>query len=355
MPTLILPERFQRAPYDGDYYKILGLNREPAPSKKEIIDACHLMSAIYHPDKISTSSVQPPLTVAEETECFCAINEIKSIFLSNCVDVVPESAGVGASVSKDVKSADDLSPGEQLKAYMFGWVRAARFCEYPAGTGPGIRGYWSYISPGTNDSEIGTSKLSGNLAVATSDYQVEVTGEWNQPVTVFDKSTRPFTTVSNPQKIRTVLEMVADTIPKESRDHFAKFYGNSVREKPALASADYSTTMFKKAVRGDERTVSSAAAIKEPPFVINDAKGNNFVDEIRKNSDNSFTIFGRNNRNEPRQLTLFQDGRAVGYKPEAPLGIVEHQFFANRTGIFHHFGLNINEEIPMLRVGPKFR
>lgn len=39
MPTLILPARFQRVPYDGDYYKILGLDREPSPSREQIMAA----------------------------------------------------------------------------------------------------------------------------------------------------------------------------------------------------------------------------------------------------------------------------------------------------------------------------
>lgn len=351
MPTIILPARFQRAPYNGDYYKILGLNSKPSPRKEEIIAAYRAMSKIYHPDKISTSPVQPPLTITEATECFRAVDEIKSILLSNCVDVMQESTGVWASVPEDVKSADDWSSEEQLKAYILCYVRSERFCDYPKGTGPRVPGYWSYIQPGTNDTERGRSKFSQNPAIATSNYQVEVTGEWDQPLTVFDKSTRPFTTVSNPQKRRAVLEMIAGTIPQDSRDRCTEIYGNHVREKPTLASADNPVMMFKKAVSGNN---SSVAVVKEP-FVIYDPDGNNFVDGIRENSDNSFTIFGRNNSNQPRQLTLFQDGRAVGYKPEAPLGVVESQFLANRAEIFNHFDLNINDEIPTLATNLRLR
>lgn len=182
MPTLKLPERFQIAPFYGDYYKILGLNNNQLPTREQIISAYRSTAMQYHPDKISTSSVKPPLNIEEATECFKAIDAIKSILLSQCAEVISiETVSKSSSPKENISSADNLSPGEQLKAVMLAYVRSARFCEYAPGTGPGVGGYWSYILGGKNDIEQGTSKYSGKYAIATAKYQVELNGTWEHP------------------------------------------------------------------------------------------------------------------------------------------------------------------------------
>jgi hypothetical protein len=334
MPTLILPERFQTAPFYGDYYKILGVNNNPLPTKEQITTAYRSMAMQYHPDKISTSSVSPPLNIAEATECFKAIDAIKSILLSQCAEVIHKSvAAVGkmAGEKEEISSADDLSPGEQLKAVMLAYVRSARFCDYAPGTGPGVGGYWSYIVGGKNGIEQGTSKYSGKYALATVKYQVELDGTWEQPLTVLNKSTKPFTKVSDPQVIREILTVMADSIPKELRDHCAKIYGSHVREKSVIVA--------KEAPKVVERT---------PPYVILDPQGNNYADGIRQNKDHSFTVFGRNCSGQPREITLFQDGQVLGFNRNPSLGVVGNQFFENREELFKHFGLDISQAIPSL-------
>lgn len=333
MPTLQLPARFQAAPFNGDYYKILGLNESLSPTKEQITAAYHSMTIQYHPDKIATSSVTPPLNVEEANECFKAITAIKSILLSQCAEIVHISA---ASVSKssnqkeEIRSADDLSHGEQLKAVMLAYVRSARFCDYAPGTGPGVGGYWSYIVGGKHGIEQGTSKHSGKYAIATAWYQVELGDSWEQPLTILNKSTKPFTKVLDPQIIRDVLAMLADSIPKELRDHCATIYGSHVREMPVLAAKELPVTRPYK------------------PYIIIDPQGNNYADGIRQNQDHSFTIFGRNYSGQPREITLFQDGQVLGFNKNPNLGVVENQFFENREKLFQHFGLDISQAIPGL-------
>lgn len=317
MPSLILPERFNSAPFFGNYYNILGLNNNTSPTKEQIIAAFKSTALLYHPDKIKTSSVQPPLSYEEATACFKAINEIKANLLSNCPEVIAEG-GQNANSKEEIRSAKDLSPGEQLKAVMVGYMRSARFCEYPKGTGPGVPGYWSYISGGGNDIEMGTSNYSRKYAIATKDYQVEM-GAWDQPLTVLNKQERPFKIVSDPLMIQKIVTMMTDSIPQEMRDHCAKIYGSHVREKPVLT---------------------------EKPFIISDPEGDNYVDSIRENADHSFTISGRNASGQPREITLFQDGEVLGFNKSQELGIVGNQFYENREEIFHHFDLDISEAIP---------
>ncbi|KTD11193.1 chaperone protein DnaJ [Legionella gratiana] len=334
MPTLKLPERFQIAPFYGDYYKILGVNNDPLPTREQIIAAYRSMAMQYHPDKISTSSVKPPLSIEEATECFKAIDAIKSILLSQCAEVISiEKVNKTTGSKENINSADDLSPGEQLKAVMLAYVRSARFCDYAPGTGPGVGGYWSYILGGKNGIEQGTSKYSGKYAIATAKYQVELNEKWEQPLTVFDKSTRPFTTVSDPRVIHEVLVMMADSIPKELRDHCAKIYGSHVREQPVSVLAPKETLTKVK---------------HTAPYLILDPEGNNYADGIRQNADHSFTIFGRNCNGQRREITLFQDGQVLGFNGNPNLGIVGSQFFENREELFHHFGLDISQEIPSL-------
>ncbi|VEB36832.1 chaperone protein DnaJ [Legionella sainthelensi] len=333
MPTLKLPQRFQSAPFNGDYYKILGLNNNPSPTREQITTAYHLTAIQYHPDKISTSSVKPPLSIEEANECFKAIGAIKSILLSQCAEVIytsVASVGKASSVKEEIRSADDLSPGEQLKAVMLAYVRSARFCDYAPGTGPGVGGYWSYIVEGKNGIEQGTSKYSGKYAIATVSYQVELDDTWEQPLTVLNKSTKPFTKIQDPRVISDVLTMLADSIPKKLRDHCAKIYGSHVREVPVLSAKEIPVTVTYK------------------PYVIIDPQGNNYADGIRQNKDHSFTIFGRNCNGQPREITLFQDGQVLGFNRNPNLGIVGNQFFENRKELFQHFGLDISEAIPSL-------
>ncbi|KTD82175.1 DnaJ domain-containing protein [Legionella waltersii] len=334
MPTLILPGRFQAPPFNGDYYKILGLNTH-SPTIEQITTAYHTTAIMYHPDKISTSTVKPPLSLEEATECFKAIGAIKSILLSQCAEVIYSSVptfGKNSSVQEEIRSADDLSPGEQLKAVMLAYVRSARFCEYAPGTGPGVRGYWDYIVGGKNGIEQGTSNFSGKYAIASPNYQVELDAAWDQPLIVLNKGTKPFTKMMDPHGISEVLGMLADSIPRELRDHCAKIYGSHVREIPVLAEKEI------------------PVAITYKPYVILDPKGNNYADGIRQNKDNSYTIFGRNSTGQSREITLFQDGQVLGTNRNSNLGIVGNQFFENREELFRHFGLDISQAIPSLSV-----
>lgn len=150
-------------------------------------------------------------------------------------------------------------------------------------------------------------------------------------LTIYNKSTRPFTTVSDPQVTREVLAMMADSIPKELRNHCAKIYGSHVREQSVLALKE---TLVK---------VKPTA-----PYLISDPEGNNYADGIRQNADHSFTIFGRNCIDQQREITLFQDGQVLGFNKSLNLGIVGSQFFENREEIFRYFGLDISQEIPSL-------
>lgn len=332
MPTLDLPDRFKAAPFHGDYYKIMGLNNLPSPTKETIEAAYRIQAKQYHPDKIATSLVHPPLKDAKEAnECFVAIAEIKAILLSQCVEVMHAAAvaGKGSSATAEVSSASDLSFGEQLKAVMLAYVRSARFCEYPLNKGPGVPGYWSYIAGGKNNIEMGTSKFSGQGAIATPNYQVEQSGEWDQPLIVFDKSKQPFIKVSDPQVIKMVFEMMATSIPEKYRDDCAKTYGGRVRESATLAAG-----------------TASAAVMAPRPLVIEDPCGNNYVDGVRRNADDSFTILARNSSHQPREITLFQDGSVLGFNRSADLGIVGRQLLERREEIFQHFDLDLSHEIP---------
>ena len=320
MPTLTLPERFKKAPFHGDYYKIMGLNSNP--TAEQINTAYRTMAQQYHPDKIAISPVKPALTTEEATQCFQAIQEIKSILLNHCNMLKAEFK---PSAKEKIISVADLSPGEQLKAVMLGYTRSARFCDYPEGTGPDVPGYWSYIVDGQNAIEIGTSRYSRNAAIATPDYQVEASKDWSHPLIVLNKRTQPFTPVVNPDEVHRVLKMMANSIPETQRTHCAKIYGSHVQEMRSLAEA------------------------AQKAYVINDSEGNNYVDGIRHNADQSFTILGRNSKNQPRQITLFQNGKVLGFNPNGELGVVETQFFENREEIFHHFGLELSEAMPGLR------
>lgn len=354
MPTLTLPERFRNDPYFGDYHKILGLNPGSPLTKEEVVSAARAAALLYHPDKINSSPVQPKLTIEEATACFQAINEIKSIFLLQCPDVTSEASAADENVSSSsskkaapvdkttVNSADDLSYGEQLKAVMVGYIRSERFCEYAEGTGPAARGYWCFIMGGDNGIEIGRSRFSGNIAIATRHFQVEL-GQWDEPVIVYDKTRRPFTTISDPQRINEVLQSLAMCIPKERRDHNAKTYGEHVREPRALSEE-------KKHAELPENTQS---LLSVAPYMIEDLRGNNFVDGVRQNADHSFTIYGRNCNGDPREITLFEDGHVSGYNRSPDLGIVGNQFFENREAIFEHFGLHLSEELPN-QMPPRF-
>ena len=259
MPTLVLPRRFQEAPYSGDYYKIMGLEKGRAPTSEDIKKAYHIQSLQFHPDQISRSSVRPPLSGDEATECFQALAEIKSILLSTCSEAI-DFGKVDRPDRRErevIGSADDLEAGEQLKACMLAYLRSERFCEYPPGIGPSVRGYWSYVVGGQNNVEIGTSKYSGMTAIATYEYHVERGDKWDDPVTVWNKSTRPFKKVTDPREINTVLANMASDIPKDRRDDCARTYGSHVRNKyllepvvPALNQA--------KAVQGDIKAGGAA-------------------------------------------------------------------------------------------------
>jgi hypothetical protein len=319
----------------SDYYRILGLQSEPSPTAEQIKTAFTTAALQYHPDKIATSSVQPPLNPDEATACFQAINEIKAILLSHCIHVTGDTAGVSAGAAADeekieAKSADDLSPGEQLKTVIYAYIRSARFCEYPSGTGPNAPGYWANIPEGDNGIELGCSRFSGNAAIATPDYHVELgdVHNLNKPLTVYDKN-NGFEKLTNPQEINSVLGMMADSVPKRSRDNSARTYGSHVREVPAV--------------------------MKQPPFVIEDAMGNNYVDAIRRNSDDSFTILGRNTSGYRREITLYQDGSRSGYDGKMKLGIAEEQFYQARKDIFNHFDINLSEEMPEQDAGGRLR
>ena len=49
MPTLNLPERFKVTPFDGDYYKILGLDSQSLLTRKQITHAYREAALQYHP------------------------------------------------------------------------------------------------------------------------------------------------------------------------------------------------------------------------------------------------------------------------------------------------------------------
>lgn len=117
--------------------------------------------------------------------------------------------------------------------------------------------------------------------------------------------------------------MMATSIPEDYRDDCARIYGSHVRESATLA-----------------------AAMAPRPLVIEDPFGNNYVDGVRRNADDSFTILARNSSHQPREITLFQDGRVLGFNRSADLGIVGRQLFERREEIFQHFDLDLSHEIP---------
>ena len=324
MPTLVLPARFQNAPYFGDYYLIMGLDKGRAPTSDDIKTAYHTRALQYHPDTIHRSTVSPRLSSEEATECFQALAEIKSILLSTCSEVIDlGNVERSARDREALISADDLSPGEQLKAFMLAYLRSARFCEYPPGIGPGVRGYWSYVVGGQNHVEIGTSRHSGMMAIATEGYQVECGNGWTDPVIVLDKRTRPFIQVTDQRQINTILANMASYIPKDRRDHCARVYGSHVRTQYLL-----------------EPVVTAIAAVAS--YTISDSYGDNYVDGVRENKDGSVTIFGRANDDGPREITLLPDGSAVGFRENSDLGEVGRQFYANREQILQHFNVHFS-------------
>ena len=252
-------------------------------------------------------------------ECFHAISEIKSILLSSCLDELVEEPFVAEteSSSRNINSSDDLSPGEQLKAVMLAYLRSARFCDYPENKGPGVRGYWSMIPGGAGGIEIGTSMYTGVSAIANRFIHLELAqpGAWDEPLNVLIKVTCPYKRADNLSEIHSILNKMANAIPKEHRDFCARTYGHMVCE-----------------------------VVVKPSYIIKDSCGDNFADSISKNLDGSFTILGRNTSNEPRAITLHSRDQATGYKGSQALGIVECQLFSRREEIFNYFDLDINHE-----------
>jgi len=202
-------------------------------------------------------------------------------------------------------------------------------------TGPDARGYWQYINQAYNrDIEIGRSDYSGNLAIATPLYQVEMiwdsfSAKQTKPVKVFDKinltADGKFTEITDPVRKHQILTELTSMIEKRRLDFSAKTYGKMFYEPPEITVS--AESIFRLPPEVEQKS----------PYELVDASGNNYADSVEQ-GDGFVTIHGRNNSNEPRWLMIFNNGDFRGFNG-AELGIVETQFLLNSADILEYFGV----------------
>lgn len=76
-----------------------------------------------------------------------------------------------------------------------------------------------------------------------------------------------------------------------------------------------------------------------PRELEKDKEGSNWVDSIEV-EDGIYTIRGRNNKNEPRYITIDSEGNARGFNGSEDLGYVGKRMFENRAALFKYFNID---------------
>lgn len=343
MPLPEVPPYFQKPPYNGNHYKIVGVSSGSAEglTKEMLTKAYRKQSLAYHPDKFGGPTAAKDLKSKEEAEaCIKAISGIYQmlletlVFKENCTPPDSERKGSQSSTWKKPPkpSVDDFTPGEQLRALLFHYVRSEHFCSYPRGESPGTPGKWIFAEPGSS-LEMGCSKFSGNMAMANSLYHIEAKwNEWNQPFTVYSKRVMPYKLIQDPYQIQRILEALRKLVSLEGVRASVEIYGEHVREPKAL------------------RAPKPTALCAKPLELTDYPYKSNYVDKVLTYPNGAVAFLGRNGHGDERQLTILANGKPQGFDGEN-LGKVEEQMFKNRVEIARHFGAKLPQQACKVRNG----
>ncbi|KTC84975.1 DnaJ domain-containing protein [Legionella brunensis] len=103
--AIYLPDRFKKAPFNGNYYQIFEIKIDA--SQEEITKAYKRLALVYHPDKAKGSPSAEE--VAEREECFIAIKEIYDVLsdpsLKSLYDIGERNNPVPIDMQSDVSQA----------------------------------------------------------------------------------------------------------------------------------------------------------------------------------------------------------------------------------------------------------
>lgn len=296
MPELILPQFFWDEPFNGDFYKILGIERDHLLTKETVNMAW--LNAVSHYDSDSN----------ERLECIRAMFQIKQYMLEYCLTPIDKS------IEEEFQFSDTLLPEVQLAACFQDWFNKRQKL------GP------SFYTTHTSNSlliikgSITIGKING-LGPDVMDFpthQIQYGNSINggnlfRPFCLYAKKQGDrLEPITKNSEIDEILAALVELIPKSFRN---------------------------KCIRGYD-PAKYAPMIRKEAFVLTDISGNNFADCVRRNNDRSYTLMGRSSDDQSRQLTLFPNGEVRGSEGSKKLDVVEQQFFEYYQDIFEHFGFS---------------
>jgi hypothetical protein len=141
-------------------------------------------------------------------------------------------------------------------------------------------------------------------------------------------------------------------------------YAQFAAENKSCVLLDHLTQINIPAKREEQVAVASAGGVVSSvgiakPFILEDLYGNNYVDSVERNQEgNGYIFHGRNARNEPRSMTIYDDGdvssigagiaktiydkaRTIRNSGTGQLALSEvcMQMFDNKEKIFNHFNI----------------